>query len=349
MKIMKVMPYFVIALICVFIFFAAIAVKDMFAEVAIVKSSREFKITQGQTVRQISKSLEDREIIKSDFWFRILVWLMQEEPNFIAGTFELPDEISSFSLINLLTTKGKGDVKTIKILEGWGVDDISKYLEEQGLFSSNEFLIKSGELGKFSTLDRVFEENLLQEHPLLKYKPVDAPLEGYLFPDTYEVYADSSPDDIIRKMISNFSSKVTDDLIEEINRQGKDFYQVLIMASIIEAEVPNDEDRAIVSGIFWSRLDLEMPLQSCATLNYKIGGTNPALTAEQLKIDSEYNTYMYKGLPPTPIGNPGLSSIRAAIYPADTDYLYFLSTPEGETIFSKTLDEHNVAKAKYLQ
>ncbi|MBI4122479.1 MAG: endolytic transglycosylase MltG [Parcubacteria group bacterium] len=155
--------------------------------------------------------------------------------------------------------------------------------------------------------------------------------------------------DVVRKMVQNFDAKVTQDLRNEAARQGKNFYTVLIMASIIEAEVPHEEDRPIVSDIFWSRLAAGVPLQSDATLTYIIGGSRPALTNEELQIDSAYNTYKYRELPPTPIGNPGLSAIRAAIYPADTDYFYFLSTPEGETIFSRTLEEHNAAKARYLR
>ncbi len=345
----KILYYIISAVAFVFILSSSYIALIMFGSVEISSASREFVITEGQGVKQITKLLEEDGIIKSGYWFRILVWFMNKQSRFIAGTFELPQSVSSFQLINLLTTEGKKEVRIIKILEGWDIEDISSRLQAQGFFGSDEFESKTGKLGVSGTLDEDFYFSLVPECDLLAYKPKGVSLEGYLFPDTYEVYADSFAEDVIRKTVSNFCLKVTPDILEEISNQGKNFYDVLIMASIIEAEVPNDEDRAIVSGIFWSRIYRGMPLQSCATLNYAISGTNPALTAEQLKIDSKYNTYMYKGLPPTPIGNPGLSSIRAAVYPVDTDYLYFLSTPEGETVFSKTLGEHNAAKQKYLK
>ena len=323
--------------------------RNMFGKVDINAEVRKFTIEQGQSVKQITADLVDKGIIKNDFWFRTQVWLKGKQSQFQAGNFELPEKISSQELIRLLTTQGKSETTTIKILEGWGIYDIAEYLESQGLFSAEEFLKVVGMEAMFTSADNDFAAELIHDYPLLKYRTAAAPFEGYLFPDTYEIYADSTVKDVVRKMVANFHEKVTQDLIDEIAAQDKNFYKVLIMASIIEAEVPLDEERPIVSDIFWSRMDIGMPLQSCATLNYRIGGTDPALTDEQLKIDSVYNTYMYREMPPTPIGNPGISSIKAAIYPEESDYLFFLSTPEGETIFSETLDQHNTAKAKYLK
>lgn len=293
---------------------------ELFSPVDVSEASRRFEIKEGQTVKQVTRELSDRGLIKSSFWFRTFVWLKGAESKFIAGNLSLPDKVNTRQLLALITKGAWREVKNLTIPEGWTIRDIAIYLEDNGLWQQEELTELAG-----------------------------LPLEGYLFPDTYQIYANAKIGDLINKMLSNFERKVTPEMRSEIERQGKDFYDILIMASIIEAEVPHEADRAVVSDIFWSRLEQGVALQSDATLKYIIGGKRPALTSEELKMDSPYNTYKYKGLPPTPIGNPGLSAIKAAIYPAKTDYFYFLSTLEGQTIFSKTLVEHNRAKALYLK
>ncbi|MDP3994999.1 MAG: endolytic transglycosylase MltG [Patescibacteria group bacterium] len=322
---------------------------QFFGDADIPAQGRVLDVAPGATVKQISAQLSAQGAIKSDFWFRTLVWARQLQGSFLAGEFELPAQASSQALIALLTQKSPQEVAVITLLEGWGMETMAEYFEKRGMFPAEEWLALTGSLGVFGSGDSVFAQSLEERYGVLGERPDGAPLEGFLFPDTYEVFANASPGDIIQKMVAHFDATVTQDLREEIAEQGKDFYDVLIMASIIEAEVPHEEDRAIVSDIFWSRLAVGVALQSDATLNYAIKGTRPGLTLSQLEIDSPYNSYKYRGLPPTPIGNPGLDSIRAAVYPADTDYFYFLSTPEGETIFSRTLEEHNAAKARYLR
>ncbi|MEK7164690.1 MAG: endolytic transglycosylase MltG [Patescibacteria group bacterium] len=316
--------------------------------VAVSETDRKFTILPGQTVKQVSRLLAEKKMIASDFWFRTYVWLRRAENKFIAGDYVLPPKLNSLELVNILTQINPRPVKTVKILEGWGIGDIAGYLKNQG-WSQEELISLVGRPGVFGSPNNDFYNDLSLRSELLLARTAGAPLEGYLFPDTYEVFADAPVKDIVVKMVDNFNSKFTPDLRAEIVRQGKNPYKVLIMASIIEAEVPHEADRAIISDIFWSRLVADVALQSDATLKYIIGGQRPALTSSELKIDSVYNSYKNKGLPPTPIGNPGLSAIKAAIYPAQTDYFYFLSTPEGQTIFSRTLGEHNRAKNQYLR
>ncbi len=313
----------------------------------IKETDRRFNVTPGQTVKEISRVLVEKNIITSDFWFRSYVWLRRAENRFIAGDYSLPDKLSGLELVNILTQIKPRPVKIITILEGWGIGDMAQYLANQG-WSQEELINLTGRPGVFNSVDNNFYNELAGQYKPLIYRTAAAPLEGYLFPDTYEVFTDATVKEIVAKMVANFERKLTQDLRDEIARQGKNPYKVLIMASIIEAEVPHEADRPVVSDIFWSRLAAGVALQSDATLKYIIGGQRPALTSAELKIDSVYNTYKNKGLPPTPIGNPGLSAIKAAIYPAKTDYFYFLSTPKGKTIFSKTLDEHNRAKRQYL-
>lgn len=324
------------------------ALNSFFGDVYVPEEKRVFVINQGDSVKKISAELESMGIIKSDYWFRTLVWVRGKELSFVAGKFNIPETINSYRLINIFTTVSKKEVKKIRIIEGWRSEDISSYLERLDLFKSDDFLKLVGNpLSSAKPVDFDFLNEILVRYPILKEKPEGKPLEGFLFPDTYEIFVDAKARDVVLKMLDNFSKKIDKDLLEEIERQNKSFYDILIMASIIEAEVPHEKDRALVSGVFWNRLNIGMALQSDATLKYVIGGSRPALTSEELRIDSPYNSYMYRGFPPTPVGNPGLSAIRAAVYPAKTDYLFFLSTPTGETIFSRNLEEHNRAKAKY--
>jgi UPF0755 protein len=151
--------------------------------------------------------------------------------------------------------------------------------------------------------------------------------EGYLFPDTYEINPQDKAEDVVTAMEENFDTKLSQDLRNEIVKQKKTVSEIIIMASLIEKEVRNYADMQMVSGILWKRIDNKMPLQ----------------------VDSAKETYQYKGLPASPICNPGLDSIKAAIYPTKSVYWFYISTPSGQTILSKTLAEHNAAIKKYLK
>jgi len=199
--------------------------------------------------------------------------------------------------------------KIITIIEGWTVEDIADYLEVEELSSD---------------------------------------LEGYLFPDTYEISPEDGTEEIINKMLDNFDKKLSLKLREEIASQEKTVHEIVIMASLIEKEVRTLEDKKIVSGILWKRIEVGMPLQVDATITYITGRKSTEILKQELEIDSPYNTYKYKGLPFGPICNPGLESILAAVYPESSEYWFYLSTPEGETIFSKTLKKHNEARAEHL-
>jgi UPF0755 protein len=148
-------------------------------------------------------------------------------------------------------------------------------------------------------------------------------------------------------MLSNFSKKLNTGLREQIISQKKTVFEIITMASVIEKEVRTMDDKKIVSGIFWKRLETDMALQSCATVNYITGKNDPGVSLKDLEIDSPYNTYKYRGLPKGPISNPGLDSILSAIYPDQSKYWYYLSTSTGKIIFSKTFAEHRAAQAKY--
>ena len=150
-------------------------------------------------------------------------------------------------------------------------------------------------------------------------------------------------------MVDTLDKKLTPDLRDEIKKRNKTIHEILTLASIIEKEVSSDEDRKLVSGIFYKRLEIGMPLQSDATVNYVSGKSELRPTFDDISIDNVYNTYKYRGLPPGPINSPGLLAIISAIYPKENPYLYYLTTRDGQAIYSRTHDEHVAAKRKYLK
>lgn len=291
---------------------------QIFGSVDLPGKDIEVQIQSGDTLAEIGRRLKEQGIVKDDFWFRAYAYLKGKQADFVVGRFVLPQKVSVRQLLRLLTSGQARPVRTVRIIEGWSARDIAAYLQKEGWYQAEDL------------------------------KKLESK-EGYLFPDTYYVFADATVDDLLKKISENFARRVDQELRAEIKKQGKDLEEILKVGSIIEAEVPHEADRPTVSDIIWKRLKIGMAIQSDATLNYATGGKRAALTAAELKIDSPYNTYKYRGLPPTAIGNPGLDAVRAAVYPVKTDYWYWLSTPEGETIFSRNLDEHNRAKSKYLK
>ncbi|KKU12449.1 MAG: Aminodeoxychorismate lyase [Parcubacteria group bacterium GW2011_GWC2_45_7] len=308
-----------------------------------ISEPRRMEIPRGAGVKEIAETLKEANLIRSRFGFETLVWLRRAGSRLQAGEYTFQPSMSLTDIVRMLT-RGLGAVneRELTIVEGWTAQEVADYLEAQGFARKQEFMSIAGSSSTRQRLD-------ITGFGFLRDKPDGVGLEGYLFPDTYRVFRDANTEAIARRMLENFSSKLTAEMQADITSQGKTIFDIVRMASIVEAEVPHEEDRPIISGILWKRLDAGMALQVDSTLNYAIDGRNSALTSQQLQIDSPYNTYKYRGLPPTPIGNPGLSAIRAAIYPRHTAYWYFLSGKDGTTYFAKTLDEHNINKAKYLR
>jgi len=172
-------------------------------------------------------------------------------------------------------------------------------------------------------------------------------LEGFLAPDTYQISTQSHVDSLVASALQNFEQNLTPQMRQDIAAQNKSIFEIVTMASMLEKEVKSLTDKKLVAGILWKRLETGMPLQVDSTLlYYKIPGANQGQIDKT--IDSPYNTYRYTGLPAGPICNPGQESLKAAIYPQKSDYWYYLSTPQGDTIFSRSYGEHLINKAKYL-
>ncbi len=305
--------------------------------------STSFSISQGQGVNQISLNLAEAGIIKNSFAFVTYVFLKGIQSEFKAGDYDLPTVVNMKRLTEILTQGQPVEEWELKVIEGLTIKDIAFILENRGSFQAEELMEATG----VGQPNNKFSFNI-SNYDFLKDKPKSAHLEGYLFPDTYRFFTYSTIDDIIRKMLNNFDRKLTSQMRQDIQEQDKTIFDIITLASIIEREVMSHADRAIVAGIFWKRLDIGMPLQADSTINYVTGKKTPAVSAEDLEIDSLYNTYKYPGFTPGPICNPGLSSIQAAIYPQESDYWYFLTDQQGNVHYAEDFEGHKENKVKYL-
>lgn len=290
---------------------------------------------KGMGDEEIAKELQDQGIIKSKLFFQIYVNVIGKHANLQAGSYVVS---SSMSVAQIAQKFIAGDVikDNVTLLEGWDSRDIAKYLEGKNIFKKDDFLAS-------------INSDFTQDFEVLKDKPKNISLEGYIFPDTYQISLGEKPEDFLKNTISNLEKKLTPDLRSEIAAQRKSIFEIITMASIVEKEVKSTKDKKIVSGILWKRLAAGMPLQVDATINYITDKNDAGVAIKDTKINSPYNTYKYAGLPAGPISSPGMDSILAAIYPTKSDYWYWLSADRtGKTIFSKTLQEHGIARWKYL-
>jgi len=301
-----------------------------------------FIVNKGETIKQIADNLKKESLIRSAFYFKYNIW--KNKLNIKAGEYLISSKLSAKEIIKILTAgNALSKEKSITIIEGWDINDISNYFEKNNYFLNNNF----ADLAKNKLSHWRFKT---PKPDFLKQAPASADLEGFLFPDTYRLFQDAVVEDAIIKMLNNFGNKLTLQMRQDIVNQDKTIFQIITMASLVEKEVRSISDMQIVSGIFWNRIKNNQALQSCATLAYVLGEKKLQYSIEDTKINSPYNTYQNLGLPPGPIANAGLNAIKAAIYPKYTDYNYFLSRPDtGETVFSKNFEEHNKNKAKYLK
>lgn len=299
-----------------------------------------YNVAKGEGASSIAQGLEDAGLIRSAAFFKLTTWSRGTRGDFKAGSFELSPSMSTREIEYALTTQTPSEEEVqITVLEGWTINDIAAHLEAEGIATKEDFFAEVGHSAEFVSPGELPAWG--DTYGFLADKPARNSLEGYLFPDTYRIFAESGAKALVRRMLSNFDAKLTADLRAEIEASGRSVFGVVTMASIIEREVRSDEDMAIVSGIFWKRLEIGMGLQADSTVNYITGGSKPSVSFEETNIDHPWNTYKYRGLPAGPIGNPSLRAIVAAIRPVETDYLYFLTNPEGKVFYGRTLDEHN--------
>jgi UPF0755 protein len=294
-----------------------------------------FLVQKGMNSKEIAIALQKQGLIKSDWFFRLYVIIFNQRTKLQAGRYDLSSSMSIATIAQKIAL-GETIKNTVTIVEGWDVQDMAEYLADKKIYTTNDFI------GATKSSSKYFD--------FLQDKPNSVSLEGYLFPDTYEISGSETSQELVLDMLNNFDRKLTPDLRAEIKKQKKTIFQIVTMASILEKEVKALDDKKIVAGILWKRIAEGMPLQVDATINYITRKDHAGALIADTKIDSPYNTYKYYGLPKGPISSPGLDSLRAAIYPTKTDYWFYLSASKtGKTIFSKTLDEHNRAAQKYLK
>ncbi|MFA5135429.1 MAG: endolytic transglycosylase MltG [Patescibacteria group bacterium] len=310
-----------------------------------VSSSNEealFVVAEGEGVKEIAQNLHDAGLIRSTYWFEAYVFFDGSETKFAVGSFFLKPSMDAGDIVEVLTTGQGAPERQITIIEGWTNAEIADYLQNQGIADTSDF-ISAVSTNDVSTIIPGAAYDFLEEIPTGKS------LEGYLFPDTYRIFENANTADIIERMLDNFSVRFTDKMVADAAAGNMSVYNIVTLASIIEKEVRTDQDRKIAAGIFYERLDAGVALQSDATVNYVTGNQALQPTIAETEIDNPYNTYRYAGLPPGPICNPSLSAILAAIYPQKSDYFYFLTKPDGETVFSTTYEQHLENKQRYLQ
>jgi UPF0755 protein len=300
-------------------------------------------ITPGSSLSEISHLLKASQLIRHTFWFETWVKLSGHEFSLKSGYYSLPSNINVINLTRLLSNASFNNNETqITIIEGWTIKNIDDYLYQAGLIRSGEFYAAATSRESIGRIAKHIDDKLhlnLAAHNTL---------EGYLFPDTYRVYTTADAEAIIIKLLINFYSKFKSSWLDAMTSKKLSVHDVITLASIVEREVKTPYDRRMVADIFLRRLKQNIPLQADSTINYITGKSAAAVSAQDLAIDSPYNTYKYPGLPPGPISNPGLSAIEAVIYPTANDYWFFLTTRDGRVIYSRTFNEHKAAKLKYL-
>src|SRR3989344_8718486 len=292
-------------------------------------------IEKGSSLQQIADQLRREGMIRSSHSFIVYVVLEGKTSVLQAGIYDLSPSMTVKEITDIISKGSITDYKKITIPEGYTSSQIASLLEDEGVLSHGQ------DLADFvNTPSQAAYQ--VYEYDFLKYADTST-LEGFLFPDTYEFHVNSSLGDVVDIFFYNFSQKTTGLFDNEALGQASNYspYDILILASLLEKEVQTEEDMKLTAGVLYNRLEIGMPLQVDATLVYITGKKTGQITSSDKQIESPFNTYKYKGLPPAPISNPGLRAINAAMDPTPTDYIYYLSAPDGTTYFAVTLDEHN--------
>lgn len=289
-------------------------------------------INSGTTPDETAKLLKDKGVIRSDW---AMVWYMRNHnlsDSLQAGTYLFHPSQSVPDIVAQIT-EGKVATDLVTILPGRTLKEIRSDLIKDGF--------------KATDVDKALDPSQYSSNPALADKPDGASLEGYLYPESFQKTADTSAKQIIEQSLDEMATHLTPEIRAAFNKHGLTVHQGIILASIVEQEVNTDSDRAQAAQVFYKRISIDMPLGSDVTAMY--GAVLAGEPASDLSYDSPYNTRIHKGLPAGPISNVSDSSLKAAAYPANTDWLYFVSGDDGKTYFSKTLAEHEALIQKYCK
>ena len=287
------------------------------------------EIPAHEGVLGIATRLAEADVVQSRVAFLALTAGRGRIRHLKAGEYEIPRNATTLDVVDLLVS---GRVRQHVVLhpEGATISELARVLENERLGRAEDIVRAASDERLLRTLD------------------ISGPsVEGYLFPDTYQLVRGLAPEEILRRMVQRLRGKLTPELIARARERGLDVHQLLTLASIIEREAVDPEEQRLISAVFWNRLRLGMPLQADPTVQYAVAKERRALTRADLAIDHPYNTYARRGLPPGPIASPGLGAIQAAVDPAPVNYLYFVARDDRRHTFSTTVDEHNKAVLRY--
>jgi len=299
------------------------------------------RVEQGAFTAAIAQTLRDKGLIRSVWAFKWYVRRHGDAGALKAGAFGLEPSMGVPAIVDVLTGRTEGAGKTtVTVPEGYTVRDIDRLLAEKGL-------AREGEVEECARTCAFSGFTFLPSAAGLAQR--GGRLEGYLFPDTYFVQVgDVTAEAFLTRMLENFRKRVLDGLADDLHASSRSTQEIITMASLIEKETRTDDERPTVSGILWKRLDAGMGLGVDAAVRYIVAKPTGAIIASDLGTDSPYNLRKFRGLPPGPIANPGLASIRAALHPEETDYLYYLHDAQGRIHYAKTNEEHNLNRERYL-
>ena len=300
-------------------------------------------IEEEMTANDVAQMLYENGIIKYPTMYELFIRLKEESTDYLVGEYEISPSMNYGDINDTFTyIAHTREQVVVTVPEGYTVDQIIDLLLKNGIGTREGFVAAINEFD----YDYRFMQGLDDLDPERTYR-----LEGYLFPDTYYFFKDASEVAVIDKFLVNFERKVSEEYYERADVLGMSMDDLIILASMIQAEGMTLSDFENISSVFHNRLanPRSYPkMQSDATLQYILDKRKTALTASDLQIDSKYNSYKYNGLPPGSICNPGMDAINCALYPAETGYYYFLADGRGNTYFSETLEQHEALKAKYI-
>ncbi|MEY8747153.1 endolytic transglycosylase MltG [Paenibacillus tundrae] len=307
-----------------------------------------FEIKSGTGTSKIAEQLQQEGLIRSGLAFKGYLKWKKQGSNFMAGTYSMNPGVSYEEIVNKLNSGEVVPEEMVKftIPEGYTVLQMADKLSEEGIVDRDEFI-------KLANDPSAFDVDIIKDIPVdeeLRYV-----LEGYLFPETYELKKDSSTHDVMQRMLEEFQTKVNSisDLEKELQEKKLSLHELLTIASLVEREVVVDAERPLVAGVIYNRIHQDMKLEIDATVQYLLDKPKARLLFKDLKVESPYNMYLNKGLPPGPIASPSLPSIQAALQPEASEYLFYVTKKDGssEHLFAKTYKEHqqNIAKSKAAQ
>ncbi len=308
------------------------------------RTPRTFVVREGETTAEIASRLESAGLVSHGMLFRLLAEGEGLASDLAAGEYELYPAMRPSEILAIFSAGRTRPGPMVTIPEGWRSEEIAERLASRGIAPAGRFLevVRRGR----------------SDLPALSSRPAGASLEGYLFPDTYSYDPRTDAESMAERMVRQFDQRFTAEMWERSAALGMSVHQVVTLASIIEREAVLPDERQLMAGVFYNRLREGIPLQTDPTVQFAVATADPesqkrygwwksSLTPQDLAVDSPYNTYGHPGLPPGPICSPGLASLRAAVEPAVTDYLYFVARPDGSHAFARTLQEHNENVSRY--